>query len=133
MSDKLFSLQKQLAEYEASLDLIGERKSEYVQQTEISLDLIRAEKTLEKKIADLRAQILSLQQATTALRHRRPIPPLLPYLADRNAQKYVFGETLKQRHERPTRPILCIIYGDEFQSHEMFQERLVRNWLPQLL
>jgi len=57
MSDDHTSLHSQLANAEENLRLIHERKSEYVQQSDIPLQLIREERRLEQRIAELRAEL----------------------------------------------------------------------------
>jgi hypothetical protein len=61
----------------------------------------------------------------------RPIPTLLPYLCDRSTQEFELEEALAARPRN--RPLLAIVHGDEYQSHEMFFERLQKVSLPRLL
>jgi Domain of unknown function (DUF4062)/inactive STAND len=62
------------------------------------------------------------------------IPHLLPYLSDRSEQENELGQALEFHHQnRPRRPFVCIIHGDEYECHDMFLERLQRIMLPQLL
>ncbi len=63
MSDIIQSLQRQLVEAEENLRLIQERKAEYVQTTDIPLQLIKDERRLEDQIADLQAQRHQLMKA----------------------------------------------------------------------
>lgn len=51
------SLKRRLAEAEENLRLVRGRKSEYVQQTDIPLQLIKDERWLEQEIEALRAQL----------------------------------------------------------------------------
>jgi len=65
---------------------------------------------------------------------KREIPPLLPYLPNRHDQE----RELKQAYQKflsqgLPRPLVCIIHGDEFQTHDMFFERLHKYSVPQLL
>lgn len=39
-------------------------------------------------------------------------------------------EALRERHNSPTRPLLCVIHGDEYECHDMFIERLRTELLP---
>jgi tetratricopeptide (TPR) repeat protein len=57
MHDDLDSLQQQLANAEGNLQLIQERKSEYVQAEDIPLSMIKNERRLQQQIADLRAKL----------------------------------------------------------------------------
>lgn len=64
----------------------------------------------------------------------RKIPPLLPYLVNRSKQEYELEKGIKQLIKQATVfPCICIIYGDEFQSHEKFLERLYKVSLPKFL
>jgi inactive STAND len=60
----------------------------------------------------------------------REIPPLLPYLPDRIEQE----EELKKRIDNypindNSGPLICIIHGDELQSHHIFVERLKNRYI----
>jgi hypothetical protein len=63
----------------------------------------------------------------------RPIPDLLPYLADVTGQEYEIHKALQARREAPKRPVVCLTYGDELQSHEMIARRFEEYSLRQLL
>ncbi len=56
MADTYASLDKQIAEIEANLRLIEERKSEFVEAQKIDLDLIKNERKLQAQLAELRAR-----------------------------------------------------------------------------
>ena len=58
----------------------------------------------------------------------------LPYLCDRSTQKEELREALRQhRRERPHRPFLCLIHGDERECHDKFLDRLKDDIFPELL
>ncbi|MEY2976275.1 MAG: hypothetical protein ACO3NK_05305 [Prochlorotrichaceae cyanobacterium] len=62
------------------------------------------------------------------------VPPLLPYLADRDPQRDDLDAVLKKLKQQSTkRPIVCILHGDEKQCHDMFLQRLREEILPQSL
>lgn len=65
MSDEVASLRVQLANAEENLRLIRERKSEYVQQSDIPLQLIREERHLLKRIGALSARLEKLGKMGT--------------------------------------------------------------------
>jgi flagellar biosynthesis chaperone FliJ len=67
MSDDIQSLRRQLAEVEENLRLIQERKTEYVQATDVPLQLIKDEQRLEAQIADLRERLAVCQEPLTQL------------------------------------------------------------------
>jgi hypothetical protein len=62
-SDDLQSLRRQLASARENLRLIQERKAEYVLGTDVPLDLIKEERHLQERIAELEREIAD--QATT--------------------------------------------------------------------
>ncbi|MEM9449285.1 MAG: hypothetical protein AAGA75_12230 [Cyanobacteria bacterium P01_E01_bin.6] len=62
------------------------------------------------------------------------VPPLLPYLPDRTEQEYELGKAIQNLMVRPRQqPLLCIVHGDEQQSHDQFLDRLQKVSLPRLL
>ncbi len=64
----------------------------------------------------------------------REIPSLLPYLVNRSQQEYELEKAIKKLIEKaPLSPLICIIHGDEFQSHDKFLERLHKVSLPKCL
>jgi DNA repair exonuclease SbcCD ATPase subunit len=60
-SAELESLRHQLAELEANLSLIEQRKSQYVMDVDIPLQLVKQEQAQQARIADLKARIAHLE------------------------------------------------------------------------
>jgi Domain of unknown function (DUF4062)/inactive STAND len=58
------------------------------------------------------------------------IPPLLPYLSDRGRQEEAIDRALSGD---AARPLVCIVHGDEHQSHDQLLRRLKDDMLPRLL
>jgi len=58
------------------------------------------------------------------------IPELLPYLSDRSSQEEAILEALSQPAPHP---LVCIVHGDEYQSHHQLMRRLQEDTLPRLL
>jgi hypothetical protein len=58
------------------------------------------------------------------------IPPLLPYLCDRSRQEDALAEALERK---ATHPLVCIIHGNEYQSHDQLLRRIKEASLPRLL
>lgn len=58
---ELASLRRRLEEARENLALIRERKSQYVMETDVPLDLIKRERRLEQQIADLEARVAQLE------------------------------------------------------------------------
>jgi hypothetical protein len=64
----------------------------------------------------------------------RQIPSLLPYLVNRSRQEYELEKGIKKLIGKSrSSPLICIIHGDEFQSHDKFLERLHKISLPKCL
>ena len=63
----------------------------------------------------------------------RPIPDLLPYLANRAAQEYSLSDAIEKQNEDPSRPVLCVVRGDNTQSHDTFRRRIIEKALPQFI
>ena len=55
------SLRRQLSEAEGNLVLIEEKKSTYVLEEDVPLQLIKNERHLRARIADLKAQLASIE------------------------------------------------------------------------
>ncbi|MGB3205066.1 MAG: hypothetical protein WBB28_08765 [Crinalium sp.] len=82
-------------------------------------------------------QIQFVLPITKKLQQQPPkskIPSLLPYLVNRSKQEYELEKGIKNGLQKaPLSPIICIIHGDEFQSHDKFLERLYKVSLPKFL
>lgn len=66
--------------------------------------------------------------------NRSKLRPLLPYLCNRSEQEFELSACLRRRQqEKSTRPIVCLIHGDEYESHGEFLERLRYKSLPKFL
>lgn len=62
------------------------------------------------------------------------IPSLLPYLPDRTDQEFTLSLAIQRWQSQSKRqPLVCLIHGDELQSHDKFLERLRKVSLPRLL
>ncbi len=71
-------------------------------------------------------------QAT--LTNKREIPSLLPYLPNRTDQEFELAQAIqKLMGQSPYCPLVCLVHGDELQSHDKFLERLRKVSLPRLL
>ncbi|MDD1413866.1 serine protease [Dolichospermum sp. ST_con] len=55
----------------------------------------------------------------------------LSYLANRSSQEFELIEAIKNRDK--SRLLVCIIHGDELQSHYKFLERMQNDFLPHVL
>ena len=63
------------------------------------------------------------------------VPTLLPYLCDRSAQEDRLDSALQKHKKGPLlqRPLICIVHGNEQESHDKFKERLLRQTFPRCL
>lgn len=62
------------------------------------------------------------------------IPSLLPYLPNRTDQEFTLSQVIQRWQSRSIRqPLICLIHGDELQSHYKFLERLRKVSFPRLL
>jgi len=61
------------------------------------------------------------------------IPALLPYKVDRYPQIETLEDTISEIRHDPTKPIICIIHGNDQQGHKRFVERIKVETLPPLL
>lgn len=69
-----------------------------------------------------------------ALNAKPEIPSLLPYLPNRTDQEFTLSQVIQQWQSRAKRqPLICLIHGDELQSHYKFLERLRKVSFPRLL
>ncbi|NMG18837.1 hypothetical protein [Brasilonema bromeliae] len=70
----------------------------------------------------------------TLYQSERELPSLLPYLANRSDQEFELAKALQLllKQVLPL-PLVCIIHGNEFQSHDKFLERLQKFSVPRLL
>lgn len=70
----------------------------------------------------------------TLYQSEREPPSLLPYLPNRSDQESEIRKALQLLLKQvPPSPLVCIIHGNEFQSHDKFLERLRKFSLPRLL
>jgi hypothetical protein len=62
------------------------------------------------------------------------IPSLLPYLPNRKQQDEELFEAIQNYlNQVPPKPLVCVIHGDEFQSHYQFLERLKKLSFPKYM
>ncbi len=81
-ADELLSLQRQLDEVRANLRLIRERKAEFVLSTDIPLQLVKEERDLSNRIAELEQQIAtrSTSSRVTSMPGQKRLSDLLDLL-----------------------------------------------------
>ena len=125
--DEIESIENQIRNTQENLFLVQEQISKYLLDTDIPLELIRNERILK-------ASLIGLNRHRDRLKKGRDIPPLLPYLVNRDYQEFKLGEALKILFNNPVpKPLLCIIHGDQFQCHDTFFQSLIKVSLPNIL
>jgi hypothetical protein len=103
---------------------------------------------LEQVVSEIRSKLAAPDQASAPVAQLPPeiaeVTPdpraqpsqhlLLPYLCNRSAQEEELKKRWREhRDNRPRRPFLAVIHGDEYECHDMFIERLLTELLPGLL
>jgi hypothetical protein len=67
-------------------------------------------------------------------RNARPPQEILPYLLDRSEQEEKLIKAMVKHHrEKPQRPFICVIHGDELECHTLYMKRLKIRSLPEIL
>jgi len=90
--------------------------------------------SLRQAVERLRAKPEPPSDRAARLLNRSRLRPLLPYLCDRSEQEGELASHLRRhQQEKSTRPLLCLIHGDEFECHGEFLERLRYKSLPKFL
>lgn len=56
-----------------------------------------------------------------------PVPPQLPWLADRSQQEEELQLAVTRWADRPLEPLVVVLHGDEYQGLNELEERLVRS------
>jgi len=113
----LESLRRQLAEARENLLLIQERKTEFVEETRIPLDLIKDERRTEKRIEELEQQIADLETQLSAMGSstRADSPAKVQHSSQRLDAPNPFGDT--GRITDPDR-----FFGREELLRQIFEE-----------
>ncbi|MDB9479053.1 hypothetical protein PN463_10545 [Dolichospermum circinale CS-537/03] len=98
----------------------------------------RTQNNLEREMNSLYEELEKIDQETKGL--KSPIKKndelsaqrsFLSYLANRSSQEFELTEAIKNRDK--SRLLVCIIHGDELQSHYKFLERMRNDFLPDVL
>ena len=131
--DEIESIEKQIRNKKENLLVIEEKISKYVLDTDIPPELIKNRRKLKTSIRELRAKLIGLNKHRDRSKEGRDIPPLLPYLVNRSSQQIELKEAFKKLFNHPyTQPLLCIIYGDQFQCHDTFFRFLEKEFVPKI-
>lgn len=134
-------LQALQGQFDISSDTLKRLREKYATETDVpeQVKLERQIKETESALEKLSHELDVLERAPDRGRPvgqavAIPIPRLLPYLSDRSTQEMKLGQALNFLQEnKPRRPFICIVHGDEHEAHEMYQERLLKVTLPKLL
>lgn len=64
----------------------------------------------------------------------RPVPEIWPHLTDRTVQIHELTKAIEKSFtNKSKRPFICVVHGNEQESHHMFSKRLCKRVLPKLL
>jgi len=67
-----------------------------------------------------------IQPHTQSKPSPEPVPPLLPYMPDRNQQERELAKAVKKHLDQAhLKPLICILHGDQYQCHVEFLDRLI--------
>ena len=71
---------------------------------------------------------------TTQVGIGKNIPELLPFLVNRTDQGYELSQVLNKFREKDSpNPILCVVHGDQSQSHDMLRRRFIERDIPSFI
>ncbi|UUO13849.1 hypothetical protein [Dolichospermum heterosporum] len=98
----------------------------------------RTKNNLEREMNSLYEELEKIDQETKGLKSSikkndrfSAKRSFLSYLANRSSQEFELTEAIKNRDK--SRLLVCIIHGDELQSHYKFLERMQNDFLPHVL
>ena len=98
----------------------------------------RTKNNLEREMNSLYEELEKIDQETKGLKSSikkndrfSSQRSFLSYLANRSSQEFELTEAIKNRDK--SRLLVCIIHGDELQSHYKFLERMQNDFLPHVL
>ena len=94
------------------------------------IQLARYEYPHHRELAALEKQLI---QHDAQRKSQLNIPRLLLYMADRDEHEMELQTSIQHFYADRSRPLLYLIHGDEYQSHDMFLERMQIDILPRLL
>jgi hypothetical protein len=128
--NKLKALEEEFNQIEKTYKDICDKLNE-TYDPEIKNKLILQKKRLEIKMQEKEDEIKKLKSSTQKNDEFSDKCLLLSYLANRSSQEFELTEAIKNRDK--SRLLVCIIHGDELQSHYKFLERMRNDFLPRML
>jgi hypothetical protein len=96
-------------------------------RTERLVSFFRDTESLGRVVSQSLARVASINPK------KPPVPEFLPYLCDRGDQEFALSDLVRPAAPLASRPMLCLIHGDEAEAHDKYLERLHKVTLPQLL
>jgi hypothetical protein len=97
------------------------------------IHLIREVREHNSKNAELAALEQEFVRRSAQQKTALEIPRLLLYLADCDDHEIVIQDSTQTLQDHHNRLVVYIIHGNEYQSHDMFLERMQKLILPRLL
>ena len=126
--EEINSLQKRIKDIKENINLIEEKKSKFVKETDIPIQLDKEQKALEKELNKLENELDSKQNI---IKQQPKVPKFLPYLPNRKQQESILDKLLQDWFlGNNNKPLVCIVHGDKSQGHDTFLERTREVFLP---
>ncbi|MTJ10201.1 hypothetical protein [Anabaena sp. UHCC 0204] len=128
--NKLKALEEEFNQIEKAYKAICDKLNE-TYDPELKNKLILQKDRLEKDMVNKEKEIEELKFSIQKNDEFSAQRSFLSYLANRSHQEFELTEAIENRD--PSRLLVCIIHGDELQSHTKFLERMQNDFLPHVL
>ena len=128
--NKLKALEQEFNQIEKTYQDICDKLNE-TYDPEIKNKIILRKDRLEIEMQEKEDEIKKLKSSTQKNDEFSAQRSFLSYLANRSSQEFELTEAIKNRDK--SRLLVCIIHGDELQSHYKFLERMRNDFLPRVL
>lgn len=126
--DEINSLEKRIKDVTENIELIKQKKTKYVEITDVPLQLNKDQMTFERELEKLKQE---LDNKKNIIKQSPEVPKFLPYLPDREPQETELDKLLQHCfQENNSKPLVCIVHGDKSQGHDTFLERIREVFLP---
>ena len=127
---KYKELDKRFQEKKKDIEAVSNQSTE-TNNAETKNQLKRQEKRLYEELTQIEQAIKKLTSSSKRNDDFSLQRSFLSYLANRSSQEFELIEAIKNRDK--SRLLVCIIHGDELQSHYKFLERMQNDFLPHVL
>jgi hypothetical protein len=128
--NKLKSLEEEFNQIEKIYQDICDKFNE-TNDPELKNKLTLQKKRLEREMQEKEDEIKKLKSSIQKNDEFSAQRSFLSYLANRSHQEFELKKAIEDRDS--SRLLICIIHGDELQSHYKFLERMQNEFLPPIL